>query len=103
MNRLPWQRYPFVHGFIAYPDGDDTPHHYAAIWPEAGARFGAWRWLVRIDPPDKQPDKRPGDFTSGVWRNGVEPDKQAAADAATAAWHELIDDAPRDAVTSVNP
>lgn len=87
MKRLPWQRYEFVHGFIAYPDGDDTPHHYAAIWPEAGARHGSWRWLVRIDPPGKQP----GDFTSGVWRNGVEPERQAAADAATEAWAEVVE------------
>lgn len=82
--RLPWQRYPETAGFIAHPDG--IRHRYAAIWPEAGARHGAWRWLVRLDPPDKSP----ADFEAGTWRNGVESAKQAAADAATAAWHEVV-------------
>lgn len=76
-------------GFIAYSHGDDTRHHYTAIWPEAGARFCGWRWLVRIDPPDNMPSN----FTSGVLRNGVEPEKKAAADAATVAWPEVVEDA----------
>lgn len=82
--RLPWQRYPEVSGFIARPDG--VPHRYAAIWPESGARHGSWRWLVRIDPPDKGP----ADFESGIFRNGIEAERQAAADAATEAWPSVV-------------
>ncbi len=88
-GRLPWQRYHEVSGFIAYPNGEGRRDHFAAIWPEAGAHFGAWRWLARMDPPGK----RPGDFTSCVWHNGVEPDKQAAADAATDAWLQVVEEA----------
>lgn len=85
LARLPWERYPFLNGFHALPDGTDQRHRYAMIWPDAGARHGDWRWLVRIDPPDRSP----ADFVSGAYRNGVVASKQAAADAATAAWHEL--------------
>ena len=87
MTRLVWQRYPETNGFIAYPDG--VKHRYCAIWPEGGLRHGEWRWLVRIDPPDKSP----ADFSAGVFRNGVEATREEAVERANEAWIALVKEA----------
>lgn len=84
-ERLTWKRAPDGPGFRAFPDGDDKPYRYAAIWPDAGARHGQWRWLVRIDPPDRDP----ADFTAGRFLNGLEETSQWAANAANVAWQQL--------------
>lgn len=83
MTRLPWQPATDGPGFRSYPDG--KKYRYAAIWPDAGAKHGKWRWLVRLDPPNKAA----GDFEAGKYRNGVADTKQEAADAATEAWWEM--------------
>jgi hypothetical protein len=76
MKRLPWQR--AVDGsFAAYPNGATFPRQRAHVWlsyPPANEpqRAPEWRWLVEWDVR----------FTE----RGNAASKQAAADAATAAW-----------------
>ncbi|GHA13201.1 hypothetical protein GCM10007989_04730 [Devosia pacifica] len=89
LPRLPWQRSTSGDWFVAYPD--DHPDHAATVrhMPQAVGQE-KWQWSVFWEG-------RFGEF-------GMAADRQAAADAATEAWHRLIETTkvPRDVVGEID-
>lgn len=89
-DRLPWQR-AGERTFIAYPMGEAQPRFYAMVryngaLPEDAGR---WEWNATARPVRPY---APGDVVALF---GNEPDRQAAADAATAAWPVVVEMARR--------
>lgn len=75
-SRLPWQPHP-EGGFVAYPEGwPAQPQRYARMQPSISGGYGVYSWSVRYD---------------GQAISNITDDKQAASDAANAAWPKVIE------------
>lgn len=87
-DRLPWRRHPDGY-FEAYPKGEDRPRFSARIRFDGShpKESGQWLWSVTIQP---KPPYAPAEV---VARFGYAESKQAAADAATAAWPDALKEA----------
>lgn len=77
-DRLPWQRNP-AGGFIAYPEGEQFKDRVATIRHDMTSSV-PWHWWISYDAAKKSDHAKT---------------KQAAADAATAAWPLMKADAAR--------
>lgn len=75
--RLPWQKDADLQSFVAYPNGAERQDERATVqWRGAGGyQAEVWQWTVSIRDLARD--------------GGTAPTKQAAADAATAAWHRV--------------